>query len=463
MSQAEENLVSTSDELVFGSERRFGFLPNPLATRLGRLATFFFLYMTEGVPLGFTATAVATYMRRQGVPAGQVTMFVGTLYLPWSWKWVIGPVVDLVYSNKLGRRRGWIIAAQFMMVVTLLASMPVDFAQQLKLFTAIILVLNIFGATQDVAIDALACNVLREDERGLANGLMFGGAYLGQALGGSGVLYLTPLVGFKATFFFVAAAILSVTLFVAVPMMEPRYKEKQQSKSTGSVLSEILAQVKEYIVTAVRAMFGSRPALFALAFALLPAGGYALSLAPLTNLGAEFGLSDSQIATITLASTLISAVCCIVGGFLSDRFGRRKMLALYILGTAFPTILFGLALYHYGWIYPVDLKQPGRPTTPTALINAYWAAVLAFSACQGLLYGTRTALFMDVCDPTVAATQFTAYMALLNFVVFYSGIWQGLTIKHWGYPTTFFLDAGYGLVCLLFLPWIRPVTRSNNN
>jgi PAT family beta-lactamase induction signal transducer AmpG len=40
---------------------------------------------------------------------------------------------------------------------------------------------------QDVAIDGLACNTLRDDERGLANGLMFAGASFGAAIGGAGV------------------------------------------------------------------------------------------------------------------------------------------------------------------------------------------------------------------------------------------------------------------------------------
>lgn len=79
---------------------------NPLGSRRGRLTAFFLLYLTEGIPLGFTATTVATYMRQQGVDAGKVAMFVGLLYLPWSWKWVMGPVVDCVYSMRLGRRRG---------------------------------------------------------------------------------------------------------------------------------------------------------------------------------------------------------------------------------------------------------------------------------------------------------------------------------------------------------------------
>lgn len=67
-------------------------LPNLLATRRGRFTAFFFLYVTEGLPLGFTATAVATQMRRQGLGPSEIGIFVGTLYLPWAWKWVMGPL-----------------------------------------------------------------------------------------------------------------------------------------------------------------------------------------------------------------------------------------------------------------------------------------------------------------------------------------------------------------------------------
>ena len=66
---------------------------------------------------------------------------------------------------------------QLGMMATLLIAMPVNVVTELGLFTLIILFHNAFGATQDVAIDALAVNVLPEDERGLANGFMFAGGF----------------------------------------------------------------------------------------------------------------------------------------------------------------------------------------------------------------------------------------------------------------------------------------------
>jgi len=428
-------------------------LPDLLASKPGRLAAFFCLYLTEGLPLGFTATALATQMRRQGIGPAAIGVFVGTLYLPWSWKWLIGPFVDVFYSERLGRRRAWIVAMQVLMVTTLLVSMPIDYTAEIKLFTALIMVLNVFSATQDVAIDALACGVLKEEERGLANGLMFAGAYMGQAIGGAGVLFLAKYVGFNATFFFVAACILSVTFFVSIGLREQ--KTGATPRPTASWFRAAAVEIRTYCVQAVKAFFGTRPARAALIFALLPAGAYSLSLALQSNVAVELGLSDSKIALLALVSTIISAIGCVVGGFLSDRFGRRRMLALYLIGTAIATLYLAFVMNRHRWVMPVDPRMPNRPVPPGELVTSFWAANIVYSVFQGLMYGTRTALFMDICTPAVAATQFTAYMALLNLVIWYSAIWQGQAIEAWGYPATLMLDAAAGLVCISLLPLTR--------
>ena len=167
-------------------------LPNLLATRLGRLTAFFFLYVTEGIPLGFAATAVATQLRRQDVGPAEIGAFVGSFYLPWAFKWAFGPFIDVFTSERLGRRRGWILGTQIMLIVTLLACTSLNLPSQLGVLTSVLLIHNSFGAMQDVAIDALAVNTLHADERGLANGVMFGGAAIGTAV--------PPLSGTNAEF-----------------------------------------------------------------------------------------------------------------------------------------------------------------------------------------------------------------------------------------------------------------------
>jgi MFS transporter, PAT family, beta-lactamase induction signal transducer AmpG len=431
-------------------------LPRPdlLATRTGRLVAFFLLYVTEGIPLGFTATAIATQMRRADLGAATIGAFVGSLYLPWAFKWAMGPFVDALSSDRFGRRRLWILMTQLGMVATLLLAMPVDFVGQIGLFTFIIALHNVFCATQDVAIDALAVGVLPESERGTANGFMFAGASVGQAIGGAGVLFLSGVVPFRTSYLLVVAAILCVTVFVVLPLKEPA--RAPQAPPTGSAAAAIGRDLLAFVRDSWRAFTGSRPALVGVVVALLPAGAYALSLALQSNLAVELGLGDHQIAQLNLASSVVFAFACVAGGWLSDRFGRRRMLALFIFLTVVPTLWLAWSMWQAQWIMPVGLKQASRPEPSAALVATFWLASISFGVFQGLYYGVRTALFMDVTTKAVAATQFTAYMALSNLVVTYTSWWQGEAIVRWGYPVTLALDAAAGLIVLLLLPLMKP-------
>jgi PAT family beta-lactamase induction signal transducer AmpG len=89
-------------------------------------------------------------------------------------------------------------------------------------------------------------------------------------------------------------------------------------------------------------------------------------------------------------------------------------------------------------------------------VTIFWIAGMVYAVFQGLMYGTRTALFMDITTPAVAATQFTACMALLNFGIQYSARWQGLALERWGYPTTLMIDGTIGLISLTLLPLVAP-------
>src|SRR5499427_1406093 len=382
-------------------------LPNLLATRRGRLTAFFFLYVTEGIPLGFAATAVATQLRRQDVGPAEIGAFVGSFYLPWAFKWAFGPFIDVFSSDRFGRRRGWIIAMQVLMALTLMSTSLLKLPQQLGLFTIVLLVHNTFGAMQDVAIDALAVNTLAEHERGLANGLMFAGAAIGQAIGGSGVLFLSGVTGFQPTFYFVACSILAVTLFVALPMREP--PSGRQHVTGPSRWRAAMQEMRNFAVESFRSFLGTRGAFFGLAFALLPSGAMCLGLALQSNLAVELGLDDDQVALLNLWSSVIQATFMVLGGYLSDRFGRRRTLAVYLASMSLPVLYLMMVLQQHGWVMPVPQGAgASRVEVPALLVTALWVATLTYGVAQGLMYGTRAAIFMDVTNPAVAATQFTA-------------------------------------------------------
>ena len=433
------------------------FWSDPLATRRSRLFSFFLLYLSEGLPSGFTATAVATQMRRLGLGTGEIGSFAAALYLPWFFKWAFGPFIDTFAPQRFGPRRFWIVLAQGLMVLTLLAAMPLDFAQQLSLFTAFLFVHNVFAATQDAAIDALACNVLPAEERGVANGFMYGGFAIGQGLGGGGVLFLASAMPFRFTWLFVAGAVLTVGLLVSWRIREPAAPpEAARESGAARALAEAGRRLADFVHEAWRAFTGTRAAWLGIVLALLPMGATALGLALQSNLAVDLGLDDRQVGTLSLVTSLLGAICCVVGGWISDRFGRLRSVAAFIVLMSLPTAALGLALAAAGF------GVPGSATgavVPAAAVTAFWACALLFATFNGLMYGAGTALYMDITTPRVAATQFTGYMALCNLAYSYSAKWQGHAAERLGYPATLGLDAVVGLVCLTVLPFVGAPRR----
>jgi MFS transporter, PAT family, beta-lactamase induction signal transducer AmpG len=427
-------------------------LPNLLATRRGRLFAFFSLYITEGIPLGFAATAVATQLRRQGVGPAEIGAFVASFYLPWAFKWAFGPFVDVFRSQRFGHRRGWILLTQVMMAATLLVLVAVPMPTGLAIFTAILLVHNTFGAIQDVAIDSLAVNTLGEDERGLANGLMFAGASVGQAIGGSGVLFMMSYTGFQASFVMVAAAILAVTGFIVLPMKEAVAESLgAAATSAGTAWRTAGSEMKAFAVQSFRSFIGTRGAFSGVFFALLPAGAMSLGLALQSNLAVEVGMDDAEVGALNLWTSIISAAFMVLGGWLSDRWGRRRTLAVYLSGMSLPVLYLMWVLQQHGYVMP---REPGGPAMP-ALVMALWISSLWYAVFQGLMYGTRSAIMMDITNPAVAATQFTAYMAMMNLAISIAASWQGAAVEAWGYPVTLLVDAITGVICVLLLPWMK--------
>ena len=414
---------------------------NMLDTKKGRLSTFGILYISEGIPLGFAAVAMATYMRRQGMDVAQVGAFVGAFYLPWAFKWAWAPLVDLISLNRIGGRKAWILICQALMIVTLYAVSRIDHSNHFDLLVALVIVHNIFGATSDVAIDSLAVNTLKADERGQGNGFMFGGAYIGQGLGGGGAMFVSDRFGFDVSFLYVSALLLVVWLFTLFFVKDPTAVSRAAEKSV-----EVWRKLKESLLGFLSQLYvgffksGSGP-MVGVFFALLPFGAMALMSAVSTTLQVDIGMSDGQIAQLNVVNTVVAGLGCVAGGWLADRLGHRKMLAAFYAMTIIPTLYLAIMFSGESGIGSVSVTQ-------------YFVASVAFSACMGMHYGTSAAIFMGLTNPAVAATQFTGFMALRNLTITYTNTWQGAAVDAWSYSTVFYLDAALAIIPILVIPFL---------
>jgi MFS family permease len=413
---------------------------NLLATRNGRFLTFALLYISEGIPYGFTSIAMVAFMRQQDVSLELIGTFVGALFLPWAFKWAWAPLVDLIKLDRLGGRRAWIIFCTVMMIITLLITAMVDFRENFTLLLIMIVLTNLFCATQDVAIDSLAVSSLRVSERGRGNGFMFAGQYFGIMLGGGAAVFVSGLFGFKVALAYISLLLfmnlLFVLLFVQDPYANP--EAERQDHLVRKLITSMIAFVKEVYASFWQS--GSGP-IFGVAFSLLPMGAMALAYATLATIQVDYGLDSSQIARLQIFNTISSALGCIAGGLLGDRFGAKRVVAIAYFLTALPTLLLG-----------IQISLVGLTAVPSHL---FYGIIIAHGFFYGMAYGVRNAIFMGMTNPAVAATQFTAFMAMSNLAISLTNYWQGIVAERIDYAAVFYVDSLLAVLAILLIPFLR--------
>jgi PAT family beta-lactamase induction signal transducer AmpG len=414
---------------------------NLLDSTRGRFTTFGLLYISEGIPYGFSSTAMVAFMRTEGLSLSQIGAFVAALFIPWSFKWVWAPLIDLIKLHRFGGRKAWILFCTTMMIGTLLVVAAVDFHTNFQLLLVAIVLNNFFCATQDVAIDSLAVSTLKENERARGNGFMFGGQYLGIALGGGGAVYVFGVWGFDAALMYVSGMLLLSLLFVLFFVTDPHARPNATGPS-GGVLRKFAQQSGAFFrqLYASFLQSGTGPRI-GLLFAVLPVGTMALAYATLGTLQVDYGLTQTQIAQVSISNTIAAATGCILGGWFGDRFGLKRMLGTFFVLTALPTLLLA------SQIASVGLQQ-----IPLVVI---FGAIISHGLFFGMTFGAHKAVFMGMTNPAVAATQFTAFMAMGNLAISYSNFWQGQVAERFDYATVLYFDAAIMLIPLSIIPFLR--------
>ncbi|NIL94475.1 MAG: MFS transporter [Woeseiaceae bacterium] len=414
---------------------------NLLGGTNGRLTAFGLLYISEGIPYGFTTTAMVAFMRAEGVSLTEIGAFVAALFIPWSFKWAWAPLIDLVKLHRLGGRKAWIVTCTSMMILTLLVVAAVDFHTNFQLLLAAVVLNNIFCATQDVAIDSLAVSTLKENERARGNGAMFGGQYLGIALGGGGAVFVYGLFGFDMALTYVSALLFLSLLFVVFFIQDPGVI-KDPPRHAGDTLGKLRRELVSFFESLYASFLKSgRGPRIGLVFAVLPVGAMALAYATLGTIQVDYGLEQTEIAKVSIANTVAAAIGCLLGGWLGDRFGIRRMLGGFFLLTTVPTL-----------ILAAQISAVGLQQVP---VEIFAGAIVLHGLFYGMTFGVHKAVFMGMTNPAVAATQFTAFMAMGNVAISYGNFWQGIVADRFDYAMVLYLDALVMLVPLAIIPFLR--------
>jgi PAT family beta-lactamase induction signal transducer AmpG len=351
-----------------------------------RLLTLCALYVAQGIPWGFTAIAIPKYLGERGLDTGAIGAALAMTTLPYAFKWVWGPIIDTFTVPRFGRRRPWILLAEALMALTILAMITIpDIAQDLELLAWMILIHTVFSALQDVAVDALAVDLLADAERGKANGLMYASKYGGGILGGYGLLTLIGWFGLQSALIVQALTLLGIMI---IPLLVRERDHAAPERPRFGEVVRSLAQAFSLRSTIIAAV---------LALAMLFASGVVTANA--------FRLFSQHDVLKRVDYSLISGFLAPLAGFLGallcsvlvERVGHRRMAGIASIAMAFGWAVFGLLPYMWPndvFVYTLALWEP------------FFQAVMSVSLF---------AVFMDVSWPRVGASQFTAYMALMNF------------------------------------------------
>lgn len=232
-----------------------------------RVITMLFLGFSAGIPLLLIFSSLSLWLREAGVERSAVTFFSWAA-LGYSFKFVWAPLVDKLpiplLTEKLGRRRGWMLLAQGSIIAAITGMALIDPAEghaSLTMMALAAVLLGFSSATQDIVIDAYRIESADVSLQALMSSTYIAGYRIGMLVAGAGALFLASAFGsakdaydseaWQGAYFIMAMAML-VGVFTTLVIPEPTTHETRlPSRSTreyAGVLVMFVAAVIGFIL-----------------------------------------------------------------------------------------------------------------------------------------------------------------------------------------------------------------------
>ncbi|MDA0925988.1 MAG: MFS transporter [archaeon] len=411
-----------------------------------RVLTLSALYVAQGVPWGFITVTMVTFLAAEGADAGDLAYLLTLGTLPWSFKFLWGPVIDRFQKPEFGRRRPWILIAQTGMVALLVTMLLVpDLTNNIPLLGALFFVYNVFTALQDVSTDALAVDVLQSHEFERVNSYMFTAKSLGGVIGGAGLGTIIGIVGIRGAFLIqipILVVIMLVPLFMRERPGEKRFPwDEGEAVEAGDQSGEDAEETRDFAVifANIKTAFSVRSAqlgvavslVISLAFILIPI----LPLLFLQELGWTQEEFNATKGGIILVVTMLGAMA---GGELGRRFGGKSALMFAALSASLTTLVWGTfdSLWSEGWFMML-----------VWIVHTFLWAIVSICAYS---------LMMRVTWAEVGGTQFTGYMAMMNLSAIIGYQLAPIFAERYNYQTIFYIAAMLETFVVLAALFIDP-------
>jgi MFS family permease len=327
------------------------------------------------------------------VPIDAVAALIAASLLPQVFKFLWAPLVDTTLSLKK-----WYVLSTVITSLSILATGILPFrASSLPLMTTIVIVGNVASSFLGIAANGLAAHETPDEMKGRVGGYLQAGNLGGSGLGGGAGLWLAQ----HMSNVWMPAAVLAFACLLCCGALF--FVHEHPSSVKAEKITITLSNLFKDIWSTLKAKMG----VLALVLCFLPLGTAAASNLWAAVAGDWHAGADTVAFVTGVMGGLITAVGCLIGGWICDRMDRKNAYIIFGLIQAICAVAMAYSPH-------------------TELMYIVWTSIYAVS--NGLSYAAFSAFVLEAIGKGAAATKYTVYASLSNAPIYYMTIIDG-----WGY------------------------------
>ena len=398
------------------------------AMKSRRSASVALLSISSAMPLGLVWYSIPDWMRSIGVDIRIVGLFT-LVQAPWAFKVVWSPLMDRYAPPFWGRRRGWMAVTQVALAVVSLGFAGVgSHPDAIWVVGALALAVALASASQDIAIDAYAVDVLRPEEMGPAVGARTALYRAGLVISGGAAITGASYLGWPTVNVILA--------LLYLPMLLITWKAPEPEERIAAP-----ASLRDAVWHPFLGFLARHRALEILAFVLLYKFSDQLTQALTRPFLIDMGYSADHrgiaLATVGLVATVVGAV---IGAWVTTLMGLGHSLWMF----GFLQVFSNLGYYF--------VSIAGGPVLPLM-----YGATSFELFTSGLGTGAFSVLLVRMTQKRFSATQYALFTSLFALPRLLAGPIAGVSVDAMGWPTFFLSTLIMGVPGLVMLQRFVPM------
>lgn len=391
--------------------------------------TMLCLGLASGLPFLLVGGTLSTWLRDTGL-ALSVIGLVSYASFFYVFKFLWAPLIDRYPLPFLGRRKGWLVVSQLLLIAALLGMAMLGPEASLPLFVVLVGLTALAGATLDIVVDAYRIEVAPVESQAALAATYILGYRLGLILSGAVALYLAELFGWRHAY-------ISMAAFILIPLIAA-FLSKEPNSERALATREI--HLRDAFIKPFQDFFSRNGVMLAIAL-LAFVGLFKLPDQMIGVLAGPFyldsGYTKADIAMVSkIYGVWIGIAGAFLGGVCTAAFSLRSMLVVAAIAVAISNVAY--------------LLMANNPSEQWA----FFATISADNLSQGFAGVVLVAFMSSLTNQNFTATQYALLASLAHLPGKFVGGLSGFIVESTGYPLFFIISTFSVVPTLLLLAWL---------